>query len=126
MLRVLLLRRHAVPTGSERPCDGKRQDLLLVRPPLVHGRHMDECGRALMAVRLATLGEGRPTQTAQSCAISQNCAAELLNVSRRSLQRESKILDSGSAEMVDAVEQGLVPVSLCAKLAQDRFTPYDL
>jgi hypothetical protein len=39
-------------------------------------RHLNESQRAMVAARLATLREGRPSKTAQICAVSQSSAAE--------------------------------------------------
>ena len=60
-------------------------------------RHLSEEQRAMVAGRLANLEEGRPEKTAQICAVSQSDAAELLNVSRRSVQHAVAVQRAGTA-----------------------------
>lgn len=83
-------------------------------------RHLDASQRAMLAARIANLSEGRPTVTAQNCAVSQPQAAAMANVSRRSVQLAKAVLDSGDRELVDAVERGEMPVSKAAKIAKNR------
>jgi N6-adenosine-specific RNA methylase IME4/ParB-like chromosome segregation protein Spo0J len=83
-------------------------------------RHLDESQRALIAARLATLPRGS-NQHAQICAPSQNDVAEMLNVSRRSVQYAAVVRDRGIPELQHAVEQGRLPVSIAARAA--RQTP---
>jgi len=82
-------------------------------------RHMNESQRAMVAARLATLKDGQRSdrQGAQICAPTQEDAADLLNVSRRSVQSARVVLDKGTSELVRAAEQGKVPVSLAEKIA---------
>lgn len=61
--------------------------------------------------------QGR-TDLAQICAKSQAEAAELLNVSRRSVQSARKVLNEGIPELIEAVEQGEIAVSKAAKIAE--------
>lgn len=84
----------------------------------LHRRHLDESQRAMVAARVATLKQGARTDLASIDATSQSQAAELLNVSRPSVQRARQVLDEGVPELVSAVEQGQVSVSLAAKVAQ--------
>jgi hypothetical protein len=65
-------------------------------------------GRALVAARLATLGYGQKKADAeiQASALSQAEAAELLKISRDSVQAARKVLESGTPELIRAVEQG--------------------
>lgn len=90
----------------------------------LHRRHLDEGQRAAVAGRIANLGEGRPKETAQICAvstvapISQAEAAELLNVSRRSVQHAAKVLNHGTPELLAAVDAGEVAVSVAAEIAK--------
>src|SRR5262249_43207967 len=65
-------------------------------------RHSDESQRAMVAARIATLNEGRPTNTAQICAVSQEEAAQRLNVGRRSVQYAREVLDEGAQELISA------------------------
>lgn len=75
----------------------------------LHRRHLSESQRGMVAAKLANLGEGRPAETAQICAVSQDRAAEMLNVSRRTVQAAAKVKDAGAPELVLAVEVGRVP-----------------
>lgn len=84
----------------------------------LHRRHLDESQRAIVAGRLATLNRGRPAEIASIEAITQTQAAELLNVSRPSVQRAREVLDRGAPELVAAVEDGRVSVSLAAKATE--------
>lgn len=69
-----------------------------------------------MAARIATLAKGA-NQHAQTCAPSQEEAADLVNVSRRSVQSARKVLDHGVPELVAAVERGDIAVSVAGDLA---------
>lgn len=64
-----------------------------------------------MADKIATLREGRPSKTAQTCAVSQDEAAKKLNVSRRTIQKARVVLEKGVPELQAAVEAGHVSVS---------------
>jgi hypothetical protein len=55
----------------------------------------------MVAARLANLGEGRPSETASIDAVSQIQAADMLNVSRPSVQRARAVIDNGATELVD-------------------------
>lgn len=79
----------------------------------LHRRHLDESQRAMVAARLATLRKGA-NQHASIEAPTQTQAAELLNVSRPSVQRAREVLDHGASELVAAVERGDVSVSAAA------------
>lgn len=81
-------------------------------------RHLTESQRAMVAARLATMPEGRPSETAQICAVkSQEKAAELLSVSRRSVQNATTVQEHGTEELQEAVNDGTVSVSDAAKVA---------
>lgn len=54
-------------------------------------RHLTTSQRAMVAEALANLAEGRPSVTAQKCAVSQTEAASLLGVSRRSVQQAAEV-----------------------------------
>jgi hypothetical protein len=83
----------------------------------LHRRHLNESQRALVASRLANLPLGS-NQHAQVCAPSQEGAAALLGVSRRSVQHARTVAETGSAELVQAVAAGDVSVSTAAHLAR--------
>lgn len=84
----------------------------------LHRRHLTESQRAMVATKLSTLQRGRPQENAPIGAFSQEGAAELLNVSRRSIQRARDVIDHGTPELVAAVDQGEVAVSAAADLAR--------
>jgi ParB-like chromosome segregation protein Spo0J len=79
-------------------------------------RHLDETQRAMVAARIAKLPVGS-NQHAQKCAPSQSEAANMLDVSRRSVQSAKKVQEQGVDELIDAVDQGLVAVSKAADIA---------
>lgn len=59
-------------------------------------RHLDESQRALVAARLATLPNGVRVDRAASIdapTLSQSDAAEMLNVSRKFVQRARQVLE---------------------------------
>lgn len=69
-------------------------------------RHLTTSQRAMIAARLATMGQGARTDLASIEAMSESDAATLLNVSRSSVQRARKILKEGTPEDIAAVEAG--------------------
>lgn len=79
--------------------------------------HMNESQRAMVAARLSTMKSGARTDLASIEARSQTDAAKRLNVSRAQVQRARAVIDSGSADLVRAVETGAVAVSAAAKIA---------
>lgn len=80
-------------------------------------RHSNESQRAMGAARLATLGRGGDPN-AHRCALTQDEAADLFNVSRRSVQHARVVLDHAEQEIVDAVDAGLMTVKVAAALAK--------
>ena len=64
------------------------------------------------------LGEGSPPAEEPASEVSQSEAADILNVSRRSLQHAAKVQEKGAPELQAAVEQGRVAVSTAAELAE--------
>jgi hypothetical protein len=70
-----------------RTFDGKTSPLFYVISKNLHRRHLTESQRATVASKVATFREGRPSKTAQVCAVSQDEAAKQLNVSRRTIQK---------------------------------------
>ena len=80
-------------------------------------RHLDESQRAMVAARLANLPVGS-NQHAQICAPSQDSAAEMLNVSRRTVQHSRAVLEHGAPELATAVDSGVIAVSSAAALSR--------
>jgi hypothetical protein len=80
-------------------------------------RCLGEGQRAMRAAALATLELGA-NQHAATAAPSQGQAAKLLNVSPDSIQRARKVRAKGVPELVRAVEDGRLAVSVAAALAK--------
>lgn len=91
----------------------------------IHRRHLTESQRAMIASELAKLGEGRPSSdTAQTCAVSQTEAADLMNVSRRSVQA-AKAVQRDAPDLAAKVKSGELKVSKAASMARERMKPTD-
>jgi hypothetical protein len=83
-------------------------------------RHLNASQRAMAAARTANLpGRGRPGKIAPIGAISQDQAAEMFSVSRRSLVRALSVLASERGELIDKVDCGYVHVSRAEKQIRD-------
>jgi hypothetical protein len=54
----------------------------------------------MVAARIANLPEGRPDKTPPIGGVSQDAAAEMLNVGTRSVQRAKKVLDDGLSNLL--------------------------
>lgn len=94
----------------------------------LHRRHLSESQRAMVGARLANMKQGRPalykTNSADKPAdlpdlspVKQADAAEMLNVSERSVRTARQVIESGAPELVEAVDKGAVSVSAAADLA---------
>lgn len=84
-------------------------------------RHLSESQRAMVAARLANMRQGRRTDIEPSAylpEVSQHQAAQTLNVSERSLRHAKSVLSDGVPELMQAVDQGALAVSVAADLAQ--------
>lgn len=83
----------------------------------LHRRHLNESQRAMVAGRLANLQDGQRSDQAApiGAPVTQETAADMLNVGRRSVQRAREVIDNGAPELVQAVERGEVSVSLAAE-----------
>lgn len=81
-------------------------------------RHLDTSGRAMVAARLANLGEGRPQKNSANLpSLSQAKSGQLLSVSERTVRAASKVQRSGAPALRSAVESGKVAVSTAASIA---------
>jgi hypothetical protein len=80
-------------------------------------RHLSESQRAMVAAKVADMPQGARTDLAQISAKSQPRAAELLNVSRSSLQSAAKVIEHGTPALVAEVDAGTVSVSAAAEVA---------
>lgn len=79
-------------------------------------RHLDESQRDMVAARIATLKQGGQTNPPNG-GFSQSDAAAALNVSVRGVQRGTKVLNSGNEALIQSVDDGKIPVSVAANLA---------
>jgi hypothetical protein len=77
-------------------------------------RHLSEGQRAMVAAKIANLKPGRPSETAQVCAVSQSDAAERLNVSRRAVQM-AKSVQEASPELAQEVSEGRMSLNRAVK-----------
>lgn len=83
-------------------------------------RHLDESQRGMVAAKLANMEQGERTDLQPSAnlqKVSRAEAAELLNVSERTVNAASKVKDEGAPELIAAVEAGLASVSAAAEVA---------
>ncbi len=81
----------------------------------VHRRHLDASQRAMVAARIVKEKQANsPKNNANPANLRTPDAAELMNVSERSVQSASKVLDEGSADLVKAVDSGKATVSAAA------------
>lgn len=89
----------------------------------LHRRHLTESQRAAVAAKLANMKRGNPEFSKPAnlpdCAteVSQAQAAEMLNVSERSVRTAKTVLEHGAPELMAAVESGEVAVSAAAAVA---------
>jgi hypothetical protein len=87
----------------------------------LHRRHLNESQRAMMAAKIATMRQGERTDVAPSAnsqKVSQAKAAEMVNISVRTLADAKKVQAEAQPEVIRAVEAGHIAVSAAAKLAQ--------
>lgn len=87
----------------------------------LHRRHLDESQRAMVAGKIANLAHGGDRVSEQVASLqvaTQAKAAELLNVSPRSVASARKVIDDGTPELGAAVAQGKVSVSAAADVAE--------
>jgi hypothetical protein len=74
----------------------------------------------MIANELAKLGEGRPgKETAQIQAVSQAQAADMMQVSRSSVQAARRVSEA-APDLAAKVKAGEIKVSRAAKLAEER------
>ena len=85
----------------------------------LHRRHLSESQRAMVAAKLENLEHGqRRDANLHVSPVSRSDAAELLSVSPRSVASAAKVQAGASPEIVQAVEQGAMSVSLAAKVVE--------
>lgn len=88
-------------------------------------RHLNESQRGMVAARVANMKKGgtgsnqySKKANPQICGVSHEEASQLLNVSTRTTESASRVLEHGTPELVQAVEQGEVKVSTAATLTK--------
>jgi len=84
--------------------------------------HLDESQRAMVAARLANMkqhsNQYNNGQANLPDHISQKNAAEKLNVGDRSVRSARKVIESGDKNLIQAVENGSIAVSVAEKIAR--------
>jgi hypothetical protein len=82
-------------------------------------RHMNESQRAMAGAKVANMKVGdNQREVVTIDTTSQGQAAEMMNVSRLSVNRAAAVRAKGTPELVKAVERGQIPVSQAARLAE--------
>lgn len=91
----------------------------------LHRRHLTESQRASVAAKLANIGHGDTARFSQAAnlpdghtPVSQAQAADMLNVSERSLRSAKTVIEQGGPELNAAVESGAVAVSAAATISE--------
>lgn len=101
--------------------DGHGSPVAYVVSLNLHRRHLDESQRAMVADAIANLSDGqRPDLVGASieAPTTQTQAAEMLNVSRASVQRAHEVREHGTPELVKAVQQGRISVSAATEVTE--------
>jgi N6-adenosine-specific RNA methylase IME4/ParB-like chromosome segregation protein Spo0J len=82
-------------------------------------RHLDASQRAMVAKRLETAKHGGDRKSDQSANLhlDRSSAAEMLNVSPRSIATAATVIEQGAPELIAAVDSGAVSVSAAADIA---------
>ena len=80
-------------------------------------RHLNDAQRAMVAAKLATLKHGGDRSKSPIGDLNQQQAADLLNVSKRTVERAVEVRDHGTPELQRAVELGGLSISAAADIA---------
>jgi N6-adenosine-specific RNA methylase IME4 len=107
--------KHFITPGAAEP--SHEELLAFVLSKNLHRRHMDESQRAMVADNIATLKQGARTDLSPIGEMSQEDAAKLLNVGKRSVERARVVREHGTPDLIKAVEQGQIAVSVAAVAA---------
>ena len=95
----------------------------LVLSQNLHRRHLTESQRASAAAKIANIAHGGYRHGKSQDAnlrldsMTQSEAARLMNVSERTITSAKKVLNEGTPELVEAMEQGKIAASAAAKIA---------
>lgn len=84
----------------------------------LHRRHLTASQRAMVAITLANMAVGNPHGKKTDSSVSQQNAATLLSVSKRTLSHAKKVNDSAIDKIKDLVNAGKLSVSVAAEVAQ--------
>lgn len=89
----------------------------------LYRRHLSESQRGMVAAKLANMNHGGDRKSGEikgsiDLLIPQADAATLLNVSVPTIKRAKSVMEHGTAELIESVEQGDIPVSAAAKIAK--------
>jgi len=89
----------------------------------LHRRHLDESQRAMVAAKLANTTHGGDRKSDQRAnlpfdLITKSEAATMLNVSTRTVKSAKAVMEHGLPELIEAVEQGEIPVSAAVAIAR--------
>lgn len=82
----------------------------------LHRRHLSESQRSMVAGKISTLSIGS-NQHVQHCTPSREEAAEMLNVSPRSVSKAKKVIENAIPEVSQAVTDGKLSVNCAAKVS---------
>lgn len=114
------------PTGNDRFFVDFRPEydgdpLAFVISKNLRRRQLDESQRAMVAAKIANMRQGERTDLAEPSAnlrkVPQQAAAQMLNISERSLQTAKQVIEKGIPELQQAVERGEIAVSAAASVA---------
>lgn len=104
-----------------------RQILTLVCSLNIHRRHLSDSQRELIAAEIANMpahvtaarpGKCHDAPSGASSAVTQDEAAGLMNVKKRSVQRAAKVIASAVPEIQEDVRSGKVKVATAEKVAR--------
>jgi ParB-like chromosome segregation protein Spo0J len=102
---------------------GESEALAYVVSRNLKRRHLTTLQRSVIAAKVATLKRGGDHSANLPNAISQAKAAEMLNVSTRSVTTAKAVLKTGDAELVAAVESGEVSLHKAAETVRSAAEP---
>jgi N6-adenosine-specific RNA methylase IME4 len=80
-------------------------------------RHLNESQRALVAAKIARLGQGARTDLSPIGEKSQSERAHIMSVGKRSVERADDVVDRAAPEIVRAVGRGKLSISAAARAA---------
>jgi N6-adenosine-specific RNA methylase IME4/ParB-like chromosome segregation protein Spo0J len=122
--RFEICQRHGLPFSTTLLELSSREDAMVwIGEHQLHRRNLNESQRAMLAAKIACLKKGARTDLAPFGAMSQTQAACAMKVGRRSVQRAKVVHRHGSPRLNEALNRGLIPVSvgeLLTKLSKEE------